>query len=50
MIIVPLLLMIGMTIRVTYPASRPAAILLLPYLLWVGDATYLNVGFLVLNR
>lgn len=49
LIIVPLLLAIGLTIRAAYPVSRPAALLLLPYLLWVGYATYLNIGFLVLN-
>ena len=49
-VIVPLLLAIGWTIRVAYPVSRPAAALMLPYLLWVGYATYLNVGFLLLNR
>ncbi|MEI6810116.1 MAG: TspO/MBR family protein [bacterium] len=29
--------------------SRPAAILLLPYLAWVSFATYLNYGFYKLN-
>ena len=48
-VIVPLLLMVGLTIRAAYPVSRPAAVLLLPYFLWVGYATYLNVGFLMLN-
>jgi tryptophan-rich sensory protein len=49
-VIVPLLLAIAWTIRVADPVSRPAAALLLPYFLWVGYATYLNVGFLLLNR
>jgi tryptophan-rich sensory protein len=49
-IIVPLVVLIALTIRAAYPISRPAACLLLPYLLWVGYATYLNVGFFVLNR
>ena len=48
-IIVPLLLFIGLTVRATLPVSRPAALLLLPYFAWVGYATYLNLGFLVLN-
>lgn len=48
-IIVPLLLLIGLTVRATLPISRPAARLLLPYFAWVGYATYLNLGFLVLN-
>ncbi|NBB78523.1 MAG: tryptophan-rich sensory protein [Verrucomicrobia bacterium] len=49
-IIVPLLIAIGLTFRAFSPISRPAAGLLVPYLLWVGYATYLNMGFLVLNR
>ncbi|MBN1832220.1 MAG: tryptophan-rich sensory protein [Deltaproteobacteria bacterium] len=31
-------------------ANRIAAALLLPYGLWVGFATYLNLGFFLLNR
>lgn len=49
LVIVPLLLLIGLTIRAAHPVSRPAALLLLPYFLWVGYATYLNLGFLLLN-
>jgi len=49
LVILPLLLAIGWAIRSAYPVSRPAAALMLPYFLWVGYATYLNVGFLVLN-
>jgi benzodiazapine receptor len=30
--------------------NRTAAALLLPYGLWVGFATYLNLGFFLLNR
>jgi tryptophan-rich sensory protein len=30
-------------------SSRPAALLLVPYLAWVLFATYLNLGFAVLN-
>ncbi|MFP4156247.1 MAG: TspO/MBR family protein [Opitutales bacterium] len=48
-IIVLLLLFIGLTIRATRAISRPAAGLFLPYLAWVGYATYLNLGFLLLN-
>lgn len=48
-IIVLLLCMIGLTIRLALPVSRTAAFLLLPYLLWVGYATYLNLGFWMLN-
>ena len=32
-----------------YPISRAAALLLLPYLAWVGYATAINVGVLMLN-
>lgn len=49
LVILPLLLIIGLTMRVAYPVSRRSAVLLLPYFLWVGYATYLNIGFLVLN-
>jgi tryptophan-rich sensory protein len=48
-IIVLLLCLIGLTMRLAFPISRTAAGLLLPYFLWVGYATYLNVGFWVLN-
>lgn len=48
-IIVLLLGLIGLTIRLALPISRAAAGLLLPYLLWVGYATYLNLGFWMLN-
>lgn len=41
---------IVVTIRSFARISLPAAWLLVPYLLWVGYATYLNAGFLVLNR
>lgn len=49
LVIVPLLIMIVWTLRAFYPISRPAAGLLLPYVVWVVYAAYLNVGFLVLN-
>lgn len=48
-LIVLLLGLIAMTIRLALPISRAAAYLLLPYLLWVGYATYLNLSFWVLN-
>ncbi len=37
------------TIIAFYKISRPAAWLLVPYLLWVSFATYLNVAIWVLN-
>ncbi len=37
------------TIRLFYPISKPAAYLLIPYLLWVTFAGYLNLGIAALN-
>lgn len=48
--IVALLVAIVGTIRAFHPLHRPAAWVLVPYLLWVGYATYLNAGFWWLNR
>jgi len=48
-VILPLLVLIALTVRAAAPISRLAATLLLPYFLWVGYATYLNIGFLLLN-
>lgn len=48
-VIVALLIAIGVTISRFRPISRLAAALMLPYLIWVGYATYLNAGYLVLN-
>lgn len=42
-------LLILFTIRLFYPISRPAAYLLVPYLLWVTFAGYLNLGIAILN-
>lgn len=49
-IIVALIAAIAGTIRVFHPQDRVAALLLLPHLLWVCYATYLNAGFWWLNR
>lgn len=49
-VIVALFGSISMTIRTAAGFDRVVAGLLLPYLCWVGYATYLNAGFLVLNR
>jgi len=38
-----------MTIGAFYRVSVPAAVLLVPYLLWVTFATYLTYGVYVLN-
>ena len=40
---------IALTIRAFAKVSKPAAYLLIPYLLWVSYATYLNAGYAVLN-
>lgn len=37
------------TIRLFYPISKPAAYLMIPYLLWVTFAGYLNLGVYLLN-
>lgn len=48
-IILLLLWAIVRAMRAAFLVSRAAGWLFLPYLLWVGYATYLNVGFLLLN-
>ena len=48
-VILLLLAMIALTMRAFARVQRRAAALLLPYLLWVGYATYLNFGFWWLN-
>ncbi len=49
-LIVALLIAIGCTIRQFRKVDHTAAILLVPYFLWVGYATYLNAGYWWLNR
>lgn len=44
-----LIVSIIMTIRAFWAIDRTAAYLLIPYLLWVSFAAYLNVGIAVLN-
>jgi benzodiazapine receptor len=44
-----LLALIVANIYYFYQGSRYSAYLLIPYLLWVAFATYLNIGFLILN-
>lgn len=48
-IIILLLLFLIATIFYFYKISKLSAILLIPYLLWVCFATYLNFGFMILN-
>jgi benzodiazapine receptor len=44
-----LVLLIGLTVAAFARQSRPAALLMLPYLLWTCYAAYLNAGFRWLN-
>ena len=39
-----------LTIKEFYPKSKTAAFLLLPYFVWILFATYLNFGYLILNK
>jgi tryptophan-rich sensory protein len=48
-VIIVLLAAIVATIVLFYRFSKPAAYFLVPYLLWVGFATYLTIGVAVLN-
>lgn len=41
--------LIVITIKKFYPLSKPAAYLLIPYLLWVSFATILNASIVILN-
>lgn len=47
--IIALLVVLGMTINSFRTISRPAAYLLVPYLLWVSFATLLNAAIVYLN-
>jgi len=49
-IIILLDLFVLMTIRNFYRISKTAAMLLVPYFLWIIFATYLNVSYFILNR
>ena len=48
-IILVLLFLIGLTIFLFFRYSKIASLLLLPYFLWVMFATYLNMGYFILN-
>lgn len=50
LVIVPMLLLIGLTIAAFARLHRGAALLLVPYFVWTGYATYLNAGFWWLNH
>jgi tryptophan-rich sensory protein len=47
--IIPLWLLIACTILKFYKINKTAAYLLVPYILWVTVATYLNLGVWLLN-
>ena len=49
LIIISLDIFTYLTLRKFYSVSRVSGILLIPYLIWIIFATYLNVGFLLLN-
>jgi tryptophan-rich sensory protein len=44
-----LIALVALTIQAFYAHSRLAALLLIPYLLWLLFAAYLNLGYYVLN-
>ena len=48
-IILGMVAFIALNIRAFYPVSRVAAYLLVPYLLWVSLATYLNAYIVFMN-
>jgi tryptophan-rich sensory protein len=50
LVIVPLLVFVFLTTVSFFRISRPAGILMIPYLLWVGFATILNASIWMLNR
>ncbi len=50
LVIVPLVVLIGITIGAFARLHRLAAVLLVPYLAWTCYATYLNAGFWWLNH
>ncbi len=49
-VIAVLWLLILATIIASFPVSLPAGILLIPYIVWVTLASYLNIGIWLINR
>lgn len=49
-IIVLLDIFVILTVKYFYKSSKIAAFLLVPYLIWIIFATYLNFAYFVLNR
>lgn len=50
LVIIILWLLIFASIFSFQPISKPASYLLIPYLLWVSFASYLNISIYILNR
>lgn len=48
-IIIALDIFVFLTIRKFYSVSILAGLILIPYFLWIMFATYLNIGYLILN-
>jgi tryptophan-rich sensory protein len=48
-VIIVLWIMILLTVVKFWPVSRNAALLLVPYIIWVSFAAYLNYSLLMLN-
>ncbi len=47
--LVAMWILIALTIKLAYPLTKLGAYLLIPYLLWVTFAGYLNLGIFLLN-
>ena len=48
-VIILLDIFVVLTIRKFYSVSKISGIILVPYLIWILFATYLNIGYLILN-
>lgn len=48
-VIILLDIFVILTIKSFYKVSKISALILIPYLIWILFATYLNIGYLVLN-
>ena len=49
MVIILMDIFVVLTIKEFYKVSKYAAYILIPYLIWICFATYLNLGFVILN-
>lgn len=48
-ILLLLIVFVGLTTKTAWPVNRTAAVLLLPYLLWISYASTLNAGIGIMN-